>query len=348
VGGAEQVLTHIDSALVAQGHESLVLACANSRTKGKLFSATECAEPIDDAARARACREYRSRIHEICDEWPVDVVHCHGVDFHEYLPAARVPSLVTLHLPPSWYPQSIFEQPRPNTFFHCVSKTQRDQCPDRSEMLPVVENGVSGYFSELSFRKRNYALALGRICPEKGFHFGAEAARQAGLPLVLGGAIFPYQAHVQYFEREIAPRLGPAFRFVGPLGVQRKRRLLGAARCLLVPSQAPETSSLVAMEALACGTPVIAFRVGALPEIIEHGRTGFIVQNVSEMAEGITAAGALDPNACRQAAHERFSLGRMTGTYLDYYRLLARHRPPPLPYEANRARVGYRYAMSAQ
>jgi glycosyltransferase involved in cell wall biosynthesis len=211
-------------------------------------------------------------------------------------------------------------------------------------MIPVIENGVSEYFHQRDFRKRNYAVALGRICPEKGFHLAAEAAREAGLPLVLAGSIFPYAAHREYFQREIGPRLGARFRFVGPIGMQRKRRWLGGARCLAVPSLVPETSSLVAMEALASGTPVVAFRIGALPELIEHGKTGFLVDGPSEMAEAMLKAGEFDPNACRSAARTRFSLRRMTETYLDWYGVLA-GRPTVLPYAPNKARVSGPYAM---
>ena len=102
-------------------------------------------------------------------------------------------------------------------------------------------------------------MALGRICPEKGYHIALDAAARAGVPMVLAGEVFRYPAHEQYFRDEIAPRLDASRRFIGPVGLHRKRRLLSEARCLLAPSLAPETSSLVAMEALACGTPVIAF-----------------------------------------------------------------------------------------
>jgi glycosyltransferase involved in cell wall biosynthesis len=103
----------------------------------------------------------------------------------------------------------------------------------------------------------------------------------------------------------------------------RKRRLLSAARCLLLPSLAPETSSLVTMEALACGTPVIAFPAGALPEIVEHGRTGFIVEDEREMAEAIHAATRIDPDVCRAAARQRFSFARTVERYVALYRDLA-------------------------
>jgi glycosyltransferase involved in cell wall biosynthesis len=111
-------------------------------------------------------------------------------------------------------------------------------------------------------------------------------------------------------------------RFIGPIGFARKRRLLTAARCLLLPSLVAETSSLVAREALACGTPVVAFPHGALPDTVEHGRTGFLVSDVETMAEAIEASRHLSPTLCRRTAEMRFSVERMTQAYIARYRSL--------------------------
>jgi glycosyltransferase involved in cell wall biosynthesis len=123
------------------------------------------------------------------------------------------------------------------------------------------------------------------------------------------------------------PRLDGLRRFIGPVGLARKRRLLSAAPCLLVPSLAPETSSLVAMEALACGTPVVAFLSGALPDIIEPGKTGFLVRDEQEMADGVAAADSLDPDVCRQTAQQRFALEHMAQRYLAVYSQLTGEAP---------------------
>src|SRR5207302_6756652 len=131
------------------------------------------------------------------------------------------------------------------------------------------------------------------------------------------------ETHQQYFHQSILPHLDGLHRFLGPVGLRRKRRLLGGARCLLAPSLAPETSSLVAMEALASGTPVIAFPAGALADIVEHGRTGFLVEDERQMAEAIHRAGTLDPEVCRESARTRFALTRMTERYLTLYQELA-------------------------
>ncbi|HEU4631431.1 MAG TPA: glycosyltransferase, partial [Gemmatimonadaceae bacterium] len=112
-------------------------------------------------------------------------------------------------------------------------------------------------------------------------------------------------------------------RFIGPVSARRKRRLLAAARCVVIPSLVPETSSLVAIEALASGTPVVAHPAGALAGIVDHGRTGFLVHDEAEMADAIAQAPGIDPAACRAAARERYAGARMSGEYLETYRRLA-------------------------
>lgn len=166
-------------------------------------------------------------------------------------------------------------------------------------------------------------MVLSRICPEKGIHLALQACRRAGFPLLIGGQIFPYEAHERYFSQEVAPLLDSRRRFLGPLGLDRKRRLLAAAQCVLVPSLAAETSSLTAIEALACGTPVIAFPNGALPDVSEEGRTGYIVRNVEQMAEAIAVAASLNPSDCRAAAARRFPPGRMEQRYFELYHCIA-------------------------
>lgn len=322
VGGAEQILTYLDSALIKAGHQSIVVACEGSKTSGALFpisiSGSTLAETLESTDR-----QQRGAITEILRDYPVDVVHLHGLNFLKYMPAEDVPVVVTLHLPPSYYPPEAFSIRRPRTFLHCVSWSQRRSCPPGARLLPDIENGVPVGAEKAPHAKRNFCLALGRVCPEKGFHLAIAAAELAKVPLLIGGQIFNFPTHQEYFDKEIAPRCNGAIRFLGPVGSARKRRLLSAARCLLVPSLAPETSSLVAMEALACGTPVIAFASGALPEIVEHGRTGFLVKNEREMADAIHDAESLDPQVCVDTARRRFPVERMIQRYFEMYRRLA-------------------------
>ena len=321
VGGAEQVLARCDKALVEAGHRSLVIAPQNSKTAGQLFPVPAWAGEIDEGAREPIYRAVRQRIAHVCERERPDVIHFHGIDFHAYLPPPGLPVLTTLHLPLSWYPAEALRPERPRTFLHPVSISQAALAPPGARLSEPIPNGVP--VPEPEGRKGAYALALGRVCPEKGFDDALEAARRAGSPLLLAGKVFAYPEHRQFFEERIAPQLGRSAKWLGVVSGEPKQRLLARAKCLLVPSKAPETSSLVAREALAAGTPVIAYRIGALPEVVEHGRTGFLVEGVEEMADAIRAVGRLDPDACRQTALARFSLSRMTGAYLARYAELA-------------------------
>jgi glycosyltransferase involved in cell wall biosynthesis len=259
----------------------------------------------------------------------IDVVHMHGIDFMEYMPDPGVPVVVTLHLPPGWYPQRAFLLDRHDTHLVCVSDSQAKACPSGANVR-VIRNGVRLDKFQPVWGKGNYVLAMGRICPEKGYHVALDAATEAGIPLILAGRVFGYQAHEEYFEAMIRPRLAGEHRFIGPVGGNRKQQLLGGARCLLVPSLVAETSCLVAMEARACGTPVVAFRRGALAEVVDHGRTGFLVDTQSEMAKAIAAASQLSPTLCRDRAEKLFSSGSMLEQYLSLYSELAGHPKPAL------------------
>ncbi len=323
-GGSEQILTLLDRALTEAGHRSIVIAAAGSQVTGTLIPSSSASGTITESVRARARQQHRILIEEALLRYPVDLIHMHSLDYYEYLPDSTVPLLATLHLPPDWYPQQVFRMRRPNYYVNCVSSSQERQCPLQARpLLPNIGNGVETDRFRSRLPKENYALALGRICPEKGFHLALDAARRARSEMILAGQVFPYTAHRNYFNREIRPRLDERRRFVGPVGFAAKKRLLAQARCLLIPSTVAETSSLVAMEAMASGTPVVAFRSGALPEIVEHGRTGFVVSDMSEMADAMRAAAKLDPEECRLAARTRFSADRMVRQYLETYSRLA-------------------------
>lgn len=325
-GGAEQIVSILDAALLESGHHSIVLACCGSECRGTLLTIPTPEGQLEGEAHEMACQQYREMIRFLLARFSTDLVHLHGIDALKYLPEPGTPVVITLHLPPDWYPAELFRLSRPDTHLVCVSESQARCCPAQAR-IRVIENGICLQNFWPLQEDRNYVVAMGRICPEKGFHLAIDAAGQAGFPLILAGTVFAYSAHEHYFRQEIQPRLGERHKFLGPVGVDEKRQLLAGARCLLVPSLAEETSSLVAMEALACGTPVVAFRRGALPEIIDHGRTGYLVDSVSEMCDAILAARQLRPSDCREAAETRFSAHRMTARYLSLYEELAGVRP---------------------
>lgn len=321
-GGAEQVLLKLDHAMQREGHRSLVVACSGSQITGELIEAGPLPAVLDDGAKAAAQHAYSELIEGVLGREKIDLVHMHGIDFHRYLPKPGPGILVTLHLPLDWYPSEVLSPARPATWLHCVSAAQYATRPARARFLPPIDNGVD---VELPPGKQGgeFALFLGRICREKGVHMAIESARLASVPLVIAGTLFPYPDHIRYFSEQIAPNLDRNCRYVARVDPARKAELLRDARCVLIPSLAEETSSLVAREALAAGTPVVAFPRAALVEIIDHGRTGFLADTPKSMAEAIDSCSTIDPAVCQDVARRRFPLSRMISQYLGLYQQIA-------------------------
>src|SRR3972149_1511049 len=320
-GGAEQILLALDNALVRAGHESFVVGQKSSKISGRLLAVPDLKGRIDNEAAVLMREACRAAIREALKELKIDIVHMHGLDFHDYMPPEGVPVLVTLHLPLAWYPSGALRTQRPCTFFNCVSVSQARSLPEAGP-FEHIDNGVDMDAWQQRAKKpvqSGYALSMGRRCPEKGFHIAMDAALNARVPFVLAGAVFRYGAHKEYFKKMIAPRLSARCAFIGVAGPERKKKLFSGARCLVVPSLVPETSSLVAMEALASGTPVVAFPNGALAEIIEDGRTGFLVKDETEMSLAIRECLSLSPEACRLAAAKRVSSAFMIEKYFEAY-----------------------------
>jgi glycosyltransferase involved in cell wall biosynthesis len=318
-GGAEQVLSTLDKRLVESGHKSLVLAPARSRCRGLLIPAQVPTGVLDQDAKLDARREFKKLLDRTLSEFRVDIVHMHGLDFHEYLPDWDGPVVVTLHLPLSWYAPDALRCIHRSVTLVCVSKSQAGSAPIGMPTPRVICNGIEISQFRSTKGKSNYAVVLSRICPEKGIHLAIEAAERASVDLMIAGSVFEYSEHRQYFETMIRPRLTDRVHFIGPVGGDRKAALLSGASCLLIPSLAPETSSLVAMEAMSAGIPVVAFPTGALPEIIDDGRTGFLVNSIEEMAEALGSLGSISAAICRREAENRFSATGMVRDYFELY-----------------------------
>ena len=318
-GGAEQVLLTLDRGIVRGGHHSIVIAAAGSRCDGLLLPVTIPTGKLDPFARQHAQRCFRRALEQAVETHRPDIVHMHGVDFSEYLPDTEIPIIVTLHLPLSWYRAAAFRKQRCNLTFVAVSEQQAATAPAGVHIHETIPNGIDLAEFAPAYRKGDYVLVIGRICPEKGIHLAISAAELARVPIQIAGNVFDYPEHRSYFESEIRPRAGRHVRLIGLVGARRKARLLAGARCVLIASQAPETSSLVAMEAMASGTPVIAWRSGALGEIVDHGRTGWLVSSVKEMAAAIERVAEIEPLECRREAEARFSSEKMIARYCNLY-----------------------------
>ena len=330
-GGAEQMLWTLEREIAARGISTTVAASAGSRVSGELFITGEPSSQPDDYERRN--RQHQERILQLLrsGRYSFDLIHDKSGSFWPCAAEVDIPVLATLHLPRHFYPQHYFEDIPANVRFNCVSASQAASFADLSSIVGVVPNGILLSQFEPNFGSRTGLLWLGRICEEKGTHLALDIAARLDMPITLAGQVYPFSYHQQYFEREVAPRLRqmPKARFVSSPGIEAKRRLLRDAQALLIPALADETSSLVAMEAAASGTPVVAFRRGALPEVVQDGVTGFLVDGVEEAVEALGEIGKIKPAACVQHANQNFSSRKMAEDYLELYNRIACVAQPP-------------------
>jgi glycosyltransferase involved in cell wall biosynthesis len=334
-GGAEQVLWTLEREMAQRGALTTVAASAGSRVSGELFSTgNPCTQP-DDYERRRI--EHEDRVVDFVrrrkrEGKAFDLVHDHSGSFWRRAAEIEAPVLATLHLPRSFYPAGSFDEIPQNVSFNCVSASQTRSFADLGALLGGAPNGIAldsfggdhGVNEPRQAGDRKGLLWLGRICEEKAPHLALEIAAGAGLPITIAGQVYPFSYHQQYFEREVAVRLReiPNAKLVSAPPVELKRQLLRQARALLITSLADETSSLVAMEAAASGAPVVALRRGALPEVVQDGVTGFLVEDAAEAVLALQRISSISSIACVQYAQENFSAAKMAERYSALYERL--------------------------
>jgi glycosyltransferase involved in cell wall biosynthesis len=321
-GGAEQMLWTIEHEIAARGIHTTVAASAGSSVRGELFVTGEACSIPDDFERRN--REHQDRIVEFIRKRAregrgFDLIHDQSGSFWPRASEIDVPVLATLHLPRSFYASELFHDIPANVVFNCVSQSQARTFVDLNPV--IVPNGIllDHFTPTLNDKKR--LLWLGRICEEKAPHIALDMSQSAGEPIALAGQVYPFSYHQKYFEREVLPRLAqmPNAIFIDSPSAEHKRQLLREAKAVLITSQADETSSLVAMEAAASGTPVIAFRRGALPEVVKDGVTGFLVDNMEEAVAALQHVDHITPSACIAHVQENFSSRRMANDYEHLY-----------------------------
>jgi glycosyltransferase involved in cell wall biosynthesis len=320
-GGTERIVAYLADELVSLGHEVTLFASGDSVTKAKLEPVWPRALRLDPTVRDYLAPHIMmlERIARRAEEF--DIVHLH-VDYLGYpiLKRTGVPFLATLHgrldLPELGRVYDLFE----DVPVVSISHAQRQPMP-QANFISTIHHGLPERLLGPGFGAGGYLAFLGRISPEKGPDAAIRIAEQAGMTLKIAAKID--KVDQEYFDTKIAPLLDlPHVEYIGEIGEQEKRAFLGNAAGLLFPIAWPEPFGLAMIEAMACGTPVIALRCGSVPEIIDHGVTGFVVSDESEAAAAACRLATLDRARIRKAFEERFTARRMAVDYLATYHAL--------------------------
>jgi len=319
-GGIEQMVADLVDGLVQRGHEVTLIGAGRNGTRARFLSTYQEApgdrlgEPVPEVLHAaRAARLLRGL--------DVDVVHDHCLAGPLTSAGRDVPTLVTVHGPVNGELGEYYAELGDQVGLVAISDAQRGFAP-RLNWVGTVHNAIR--VDDFPFRttKDDYVLFLGRMCPDKGLHVAIEVIRRAGMRLVVA-AKCREEPEKAYFEEYVKPLLGPDVEYLGEVTGAAKRELLANARCLLFPIQWEEPFGLVMIEALACGTPVVALRRGSVPEIVRHGVTGLVHDHPDELVRALSAVEDIDPHACRLDARRRFDLAVMTTRYEQLYRRVA-------------------------
>ena len=325
-GGTERVVSTLTEELVAQGHDVTLFASGDSVTDARLVPVTPRALRLDRSCRDPLAHHVLQLEHVLQRAKQFDVIHFH-VDYLHYPMSRRsgVPHVTTLHgrldLPDL---DPIYREFRDAPVVS-ISDAQRAPLPFAG-WEGTVYHGLSTELFRPGRGDGGYLAFLGRISPEKRVDRAIEIARRAGKRLRIAAKVD--RADMTYFENLIRPLLTlPHVEYVGEITDEEKSDFLGAATALLFPIDWPEPFGLVLIEALACGTPVVAFDEGSVPEVVEDGVTGFLVQSVNEAVGALGRLPSIDRAVCRRVFEERFTASRMAASYVDIYeRLIQRSR----------------------
>jgi glycosyltransferase involved in cell wall biosynthesis len=322
-GGTERVVSYLTEALVARGHDVTLFASGDSLTDARLVACCPRALRLDESVADNLAHHIvqLDRVFREVDRF--DVLHFH-VDYLHY-PLSRltgVPQVTTLH----GRLDLADLQPVYRTFASMpvvsISDAQREPLP-RANWQGTVHHGLPSDLYRFQPERGTYLAFIGRMSPEKRADRAIEIARRAGYPIKLAAKVD--RVDREYFDARIRPLLdGPNVEYVGEIGEKEKESFLGNAAALVFPIDWCEPFGLVMIEALACGTPVIAWRRGSVAEVITHGVNGFMVESLADAVEAVGRLDTISRRACRESFDLRFTSDRMTADYEAIYASLAR------------------------
>jgi glycosyltransferase involved in cell wall biosynthesis len=324
-GGTERVVSYLTEELVRQGHEVTLFASGDSVTKARLVAPCRRSLRLDRQCQDQLAHHLLMLEQVFKDTSRFDIIHFH-IDYLHFPLSRRqsTPQVTTLHgrldipdLVPLY--QEFAEMPVVS-----ISDAQREPLPWLNWQGTVYHGLPEDLYS---FRPEpgRYLAFLGRISPEKRVDRAIEIARRLDMPIKIAAKVDAVDR--EYFEDVVAPLLrDPRVEYLGEIGEGEKDEFLGNAYALLFPIDWPEPFGLVMIEAMACGTPVIAYRRGSVPEVMEEGVTGFIVQGLEDAVRAAERIPTLSRQRCRQLFEERFSATRMARDYLAIYQRLVEHK----------------------
>jgi glycosyltransferase involved in cell wall biosynthesis len=330
-GGTERVVSYLTEELVRLGHEVTLFASGDSQTRARLVPGCPRALWRDPGCRETLPQHVRQMEMVFADVSRFDLIHFHCDYLH--LPLLRrlsCPSLTTLHGRPD-IPEvrSLFEE-YADIPLASISDSQRRPLPG-ANWRGTVHHGLPRDLHAFSDRSEGYLAFLGRISPEKRLDRAVEIARRSGRRLKIAAKLYPEED--DYYRQTIEPLLLDSrefVEFIGEVGGREKDEFLGKADALLFPIDWPEPFGLVMIEALACGTPVIAWREGSVPEVIQDGVTGFVVESINDAVSAVGRLQWLDRRDCRHAFESRFDAARMAEEYVTIYRRLVDRNVEPI------------------
>lgn len=335
-GGTERVVSYLTEEFVRQGHEVTLFASGDSRTAAELRPIASRALRLEGGSIIDPLAHHIRMIEVVAREADdFDVVHFH-IDYLHFPVSRRqnIPAVTTLHgrldIPDLVPIYREFTEMK----LVSISNSQRTPMP-WANWVATVHHGLPETLYKAQTAPGKYLAFLGRISPEKRVDRAVEIARSVGMPIKIAAKIDAVDK--EYFDLKIRKLFDdPLVEYVGEIGDRDKSDFLGNAYAVLFPIDWPEPFGLVMIEAMACGTPVIAFRLGSVAEVLDEGTTGYLVDNLEEAIKAVHRVSSLDRKICRQVFEERFSVRRMCLDYLDVYK----HLGVRLPTQADSTAAG--------